>query len=547
MRGTGNSLTSFYRRMACGAAPMVVCSIFLTVNAGQSWSSQFMTLKNANSGLSGSNSHIWTVSDRSSSREAGWQMAAVGSNQVAESSAPVSGDDVDAAVVAAKAPSTVSKSAPARRIPDRAGSTSPNDGNANFTLAMVDRIQLRVPGYASVSGKYNLSSDNTISIPGVGRMDVADLSPTGFERKLSSVLSRLMRREVTASMTVIRYKPFYITGQIFRPGAFDWRPGMTLIQAVSVAGGVSRTAARRSATGTPERELVIRQTQQRLGFALARLARFTAERDGLETIQATGLLSGFLNVEEDEQVTGLPDFIKRQNDMLAERQKMNGTRLSDLQRTKASAERELRFALERESAVLEQVKIARKLADSMEKLRNARLAPNSRYLARKSALIRNEVALSNIKHLVARSRTAVEVAQQRLDVFTRDRRALLSERIETIETQVAQHRLVLGDDADTGRNGIPTRKRLSYYIARKSERGVETIVANLFTELVPGDVVIISNSPTRRAPLTVSSTQGSTRHAGRDRQLDVHEQQMQQIMEGSISVRTAREVGPQRR
>ncbi|MEM6496516.1 MAG: hypothetical protein AAF709_07310, partial [Pseudomonadota bacterium] len=236
-----------------------------------------------------------------------------------------------------------------------------------------------------------------------------------------------------------------------------------------------------------------------------------------------------------------------QNDMLAERLKINGTGLSDLQRTKASAERELRFARERESAVLEQVKIARKLAQSMEKLRNARLAPNSRYLARKSALIRNEVALSNIKHIVARSRTAVEVAQQRLDVFTRDRRALLSTRIETIETQVAQHRLVLGDDADTGRNGIPTRKRLSYYIARKSERGVETIVASLFTQLVPGDVVIISNSPTRRTPLAVSGTQGSTRHAGRGRQLDVHEQQMQQIMEGSISVRTAREVGPAQR
>lgn len=547
MRGTGNSLTSFYRRMACGAAPMVVCSLFIAASTGHSWSSQLMPFGDLNSGLTSADDQIWSVSGRSSLPHASWQMAAVGGNQVDGDSRAANAGDTDKPIAATKAPGAAEQAAPARRIPDRSATSTRDTDNASFTLAMVDRIQLRVPGYASVSGEYNLSSDNTISIPGVGRMDVADLSPTGFERKLSSVLSRLMRREVTASMTVIRYKPFYITGQIFRPGAFDWRPGMTLIQAVSVAGGVSRAAARRSTAGTPERELVIRQTQQRLGFALARLARFTAERDGLETVEATGLLSGFLNVEEDEQVTGLPEFIKRQNDMLAERLKINGTGLSDLQRTKASAERELRFALERESAVLEQVKIARKLAHSMEKLRNARLAPNSRYLARKSALIRNEVALSNIKHLVARSRTAVEVAQQRLDVFTRDRRALLSAQIETIETQVAQHRLVLGDDADTGRNGIPTRKRLSYYIARKSERGVETIVASLFTELVPGDVVIISNSPTRRAPLAVSSTQAPTQHAGRGPQLDVHEQQMQQIMEGSISVRTAREVGPRRR
>ncbi len=547
MRGTGNSLTSFYRRMACGAAPMVICSLFVAASAGHSWSSQLTPFGDLNSGLTSADDQIWSVSDHSSSPRAGWQMAAVGGNQVGGDSGATNVGKADKAIAAAKTSGDAKQAVPARRIPDRPASNTRQNDNASFTLSMVDRIQLRVPGYASVSGEYNLSSDNTISIPGVGRMDVADLSPTGFERKLSSVLSRLMRREVTASMTVIRYKPFYITGQIFRPGAFDWRPGMTLIQAVSVAGGVSRAAARGSTANTPERELVIRQTQQRLGFALARLARFTAERDGQESVQATGLLSGFLNVEEDEQVTGLPEFIKRQNEMLTERLKINGTRLSDLQRTKASAERELRFALERESAVLQQVKIARKLAHSMEKLRNQRLAPNSRYLARKSALIRNEVALSNIKHLVARSRTAVEVAQQRLDVFTRDRRALLSEQIETIETRVAQHRLVLGDDADTGRNGIPNRKRLSYYIARKSERGVETIVASLFTQLVPGDVVIISNSPTRRAPLAVSSTQGSTRHAGRDRQLDVHEQQMQQIMEGSISVRTAREVGPQRR
>ncbi len=547
MRATSNSLMTRYRRIACGATPAVVGAVFLSVGVTQSWSSQLSSMSDANVGFAIAEERE-VFGDVMSAAQAGtFQMAAVGSDQVTKATGATKPEASKKNISGVKSDESADKASVKRRVPEQPRLRNVQRDDAQYTLSMVDRIQLRVPGSTSVSGEYNLSPDNTISVPGVGRMDVADLTPRNFERKLSRVLSRLMRREVSVSMTVIRYKPFYITGQIRRPGAFDWRPGLTLIQAASVAGGLATSRGGSGADGSPERELLVRRTQQRLGFALARLARFTAERDGLSSIQSTGLLDGFLDTGKHKQVTGLADFIKRQNEMLAERIEINGTRLTDLRRSKASAEQELKFALEREQAVTEQVKIARKLEKSMEKLRKARLAPNSRYLARKSELIRNEVALTNVKHIVARARTRLETAQQRLDVLSRDRRALLSERIETIETEVAQHRIVLGDDADTGQGGLNGQRRLSYYIARRTERGVETIVASLFTELVPGDVVIISNSPETRDPMVVSNTESPSRHAGAGRRLDVHEQQMQQIMQGSISVRTARDTGPRRR
>ena len=323
-----------------------------------------------------------------------WRMAAVGNSAAGKDVETSEGSRSQKKLFGAKVPTGQKPLKRARRIPDRGSKVAET---AQFKLAAVDRISLRVPGNDTLSGEYNLSADYTISVPGVGRIDVADLSPRAFERLLSSNLSRLMRREVNVSMTVVRYKPFYITGLIDRPGAFDWRPGLTLIQAVAVSGGVSSGSdGRGSGSSTPERELVVRQTQQRLGFDLARLARFTAERDGKGSIEATGLLDRFVKSRGNSEVVGLSDFMKRQNDMLKERQVINANRLEDLRRSQSSAAQELRFALEREAAVTEQVAISRKLAKSIEVLRQKRLAPNSSYLTRRSAVISNEVELTQI-------------------------------------------------------------------------------------------------------------------------------------------------------
>lgn len=44
-------------------------------------------------------------------------------------------------------------------------------------------------------------------------------------------------------MEVIRYRPFFIVGGVNRPGQFDYVPGMTVLQAVAIAGGYSLTGA----------------------------------------------------------------------------------------------------------------------------------------------------------------------------------------------------------------------------------------------------------------------------------------------------------------
>ena len=43
---------------------------------------------------------------------------------------------------------------------------------------------------------------------------------------------------------VIAYRPFYIHGEVNNPGAYSYQPGMTVDQAVALAGGLTSRASK---------------------------------------------------------------------------------------------------------------------------------------------------------------------------------------------------------------------------------------------------------------------------------------------------------------
>lgn len=392
---------------------------------------------------------------------------------------------------------------------------SPERKSKKHTLGDAERIRLRANGFRELDGEYIINSDATVSIAGVGRLSVQKLTPTAFEHILGEKLSSLARRTVSISTEVVRYKPYYITGHVEEPGSSEWRPGLTLIQALALSGGVARTPTTAERVA-PERLLLQEQARTHLKFALAQLERLNAEKRSISETQPS------LDARRPESETKktadaargvLKQFTVRQTEILNERIALTQSRIASLLRAKEMTASELRAATAQKAQMSKQLLLVRDLVRGLGKLRERGIVSKSQYLERQAQLSEAIVHYANIRSVIERVRSRQLQIDRQIDTIRQTRQAELNDSIERLEREVAQLRLTSRgteshESSDTAQQ--PSTE-LKYYIARKYQAETRTIEGTLFTKLRPGDVIIVSASQRGLGEQTVSGLNAAQR------------------------------------
>jgi polysaccharide biosynthesis/export protein len=126
-----------------------------------------------------------------------------------------------------------------------------NEARAEYKINAGDVIGLTVTGVAELSTKAPVDSDGRVTFPLVGTMTVVGLSLAEVTSRVQAVLpnkeldQRLQDGRTLPvivspsqiSVGIVEYRPVYITGDVSKPGELTYRPGMTVRQAVALAGG----------------------------------------------------------------------------------------------------------------------------------------------------------------------------------------------------------------------------------------------------------------------------------------------------------------------
>ncbi|WP_299406669.1 SLBB domain-containing protein [Acaryochloris sp. IP29b_bin.148] len=128
--------------------------------------------------------------------------------------------------------------------------TTPSDTTANrqaYILGPGDEIQLTMFGQTDLfPTNYTVLVDGTVSLPLIGRVEVAGLSIGQAERKISLQYTRLYRRPyVTMVLVRPRVVTLAVTGEVRRPGTYPLEsPNQipTVTQLIQLAGGTSQSA-----------------------------------------------------------------------------------------------------------------------------------------------------------------------------------------------------------------------------------------------------------------------------------------------------------------
>lgn len=126
-----------------------------------------------------------------------------------------------------------------------------------YRLGSGDELRVTVFGEAELTGQFLVGSQGTIAYPLVGDVRAAGLTVGEFTQSLQQALQAFVRAP-NVSVQVTNYRPFYILGEVQRPGTYPYSTDLTVLNAVATAGGFTYRANRgrvyiRRANETEER------------------------------------------------------------------------------------------------------------------------------------------------------------------------------------------------------------------------------------------------------------------------------------------------------
>jgi polysaccharide biosynthesis/export protein ExoF len=163
-----------------------------------------------------------------------------------------------------------------------------------YRLGSQDKVRISIVEWtlddlqSPINGEFVVSASGMVSLPLLGEVPAAGMATTQLARQVSEKLKAklALKNLPNASVEVIAFRPFYILGDVERSGEYAFRPGLTVLQGLSLAGGFPRQATPRLQI---ERESLTVNSELEAAHAAidatsARASRLEAELAGSEVV-----------------------------------------------------------------------------------------------------------------------------------------------------------------------------------------------------------------------------------------------------------------------
>ena len=115
--------------------------------------------------------------------------------------------------------------------------------NLTYTIGADDILHIDVWKEPELSGTVIVRPDGNISLPLVNDIRAAGLTPMDLVHELTASLNKFIAQpQVTVVVTATNSRRVYVLGEVTRAGAVPLQSNMTVLQALSSAGGFSEFA-----------------------------------------------------------------------------------------------------------------------------------------------------------------------------------------------------------------------------------------------------------------------------------------------------------------
>jgi protein involved in polysaccharide export with SLBB domain len=115
---------------------------------------------------------------------------------------------------------------------------------AGYTLGAGDMINISVYDEENLSLEVRIGLSGRISYPLLGDVAVSGLTPKQLEKKLVDGLKGPYLIDPSVTVSIKEYRPFYVIGEVKKPGGYPFHPGLTVDKAISISGGFTERASK---------------------------------------------------------------------------------------------------------------------------------------------------------------------------------------------------------------------------------------------------------------------------------------------------------------
>ncbi|MBZ9892214.1 polysaccharide biosynthesis/export family protein [Mesorhizobium sp. BR1-1-3] len=382
---------------------------------------------------------------------------------------------------------------------------------AEYLLGPQDKVRLKVYEWrasrdvifewTALNDSFVVGADGTLFLPFVGQIRAQGTAPGDLARAIGDRLMQHMGlgRQPDVAVEIVQYRPFYIVGYVTQPGEFPYRPGLTVLQALGIAGGL-RT--REEDMSRLEREVIVGQGDVGLlalsnVSLLARKARLESELAGSDDIAFPAQLKDRASNET------VAVAMEQERKIFAVRKDAMATQLRALRELKDFLEKELTSLGQQMAFHDQQIELIQKELAGVSALvqKGLAVAPrelslqgtvaqmqSDRLVAETSLLrVRQEISKTDIEILNLGNSQASEVA-----AALRETQLQLNEVTSKANTAVQ----LLHDTEVTAPALLALRERAErakpiFKIVRTTDSGSQELTAEETTPIEPGDTVKI--------------------------------------------------------
>jgi polysaccharide export outer membrane protein len=115
--------------------------------------------------------------------------------------------------------------------PSRGGTTS------DYRLGPNDRTRIIVYGQPTLTGEFVLDGNGVLAYPLIGNVDARGMTPSELQAMIAKKLDKDWVNNPSVSVEVSTRRPFYVVGEVQKPGSYPYVTDMNVLNAVATAGG----------------------------------------------------------------------------------------------------------------------------------------------------------------------------------------------------------------------------------------------------------------------------------------------------------------------
>ncbi len=112
-----------------------------------------------------------------------------------------------------------------------------------YRLGPGDELTLRVYDQPQLSGAFIVDDSGMIDLPLLGLVPASGQTAEGLASAIAAGLrAKNLILAASVAVEISKYRPFYILGEVNAPGQYPYHPDMTVLTAISIAGGFTYRA-----------------------------------------------------------------------------------------------------------------------------------------------------------------------------------------------------------------------------------------------------------------------------------------------------------------